>query len=131
MAISASRRAGMADCVLWTGPVLPSGYGRRGKVYVHREAWELAYGPIPDGLQIDHLCHEPLCLNVTHMQLLDASTHGRKSCTERWATIGDSDLCRHGHLGERRQDCAGHWYCRACNRERTRRYRYGYKRGPT
>jgi len=33
----------------------------RGHVLAHRLAYELAVGPVPDGLTIDHLCHGPDC----------------------------------------------------------------------
>lgn len=36
--------------------------------YVHRVAWELVNGPIPDGLQIDHLCRNKRCVNPTHLE---------------------------------------------------------------
>lgn len=55
-------------CWLWTGGHFPKGYGViqvDGKARsVHRVVWELDHGPIPDGLVIDHLCHnsDPDCL---------------------------------------------------------------------
>ncbi|MFE7899232.1 HNH endonuclease signature motif containing protein [Streptomyces sp. NPDC057424] len=48
-------------CWWWTGHVAPKGYGviyLRGKpLYVHRVSYEVHVGPIPDGLVIDHACH--------------------------------------------------------------------------
>lgn len=52
---------------LWTGAHQSRGYGSfaiAGKTYqAHRLAYETAYGPIPDGLTIDHLCRVPSCVN--------------------------------------------------------------------
>ena len=42
-----------------------------GKVgYAHRFAWEARRGPIPDGLTVDHLCRNTLCVFVRHLRLL-------------------------------------------------------------
>lgn len=44
--------------------------GRNGQyVGVHRAAWELANGPIPDGLHVLHRCDRPRCINVAHLFL--------------------------------------------------------------
>jgi hypothetical protein len=55
------------SCWLWTGET-QRGYGRFGNVTVpsgsaHRFAWFITNGQIPDGLEIDHLCHtlDPTC----------------------------------------------------------------------
>ena len=49
-----------SPCWLWTAHTIPNGYGRiRNKGpqrLVHRVSYELFVGPIPEGLQIDHLC---------------------------------------------------------------------------
>lgn len=69
---------GAADeCWLWTAAVvakygvfttddlLPS--GRRRMAKAHRFSWELANGPIPDGLLVCHTCDVPLCVNPGHL----------------------------------------------------------------
>lgn len=65
--------AGPTGCWLWTGSVR-SGYGRiqvnDSKVQTHRLAYELSTGePIPRGMHIDHICHEPRCCNPQHLRL--------------------------------------------------------------
>lgn len=61
-------------CHVWTGSTTPHGYGKI-KVdgrwpYVHRLAWELDRGPIPDGLVIDHICRNRRCCRVDHLRLV-------------------------------------------------------------
>lgn len=63
-------------CHVWTKWLTPLGYGRDmvdGKlVYAHRDAYIRAYGPIPPGLEIDHLCSVRACVRPDH---LEAVTH--------------------------------------------------------
>jgi hypothetical protein len=60
-------------CWLWQGATA-KGYGRfatiarRSPSAAHRVAYELAVGPIPDGMQIDHLCRTPRCVNPAHLE---------------------------------------------------------------
>lgn len=60
-----------SDCWIWKGPK-SIGYGHlsiKGKATMaHRWSYEEAYGPIPDGLQIDHLCRNIKCVKPTHLE---------------------------------------------------------------
>ena len=63
-------------CILWPFSVTQFGYGCvwvMGSQYLaHRVAYEHTYGPIPSGLELDHLCRIPACFNPHH---LEAVTH--------------------------------------------------------
>ena len=37
-------------------------------IAVHRYAYERHVGPIPDGLQIDHICHNRICVEPSHLR---------------------------------------------------------------
>lgn len=62
-----------SGCIEWTGAIRPSGYGaisiNHKTVQVHRFAWELANGPISEGLLVCHHCDNPPCCNVEHLFL--------------------------------------------------------------
>lgn len=58
-------------CILWTGAKAYFGYGVlnwNGKVrLMHRLAWELANGPIPNGMSVCHRCDVTGCINPDHL----------------------------------------------------------------
>lgn len=60
-------------CVLWMGTTISDGYGMisvgRTMKLAHRVAYELANGPIPDGLWVLHRCDIPSCINPDHLFL--------------------------------------------------------------
>lgn len=63
-------------CLIWTGAHNAKGYGKlylgpaRDRVaYAHRVAWELAHGPIPDGMMVCHHCDVPSCVEPSHLFL--------------------------------------------------------------
>ncbi len=60
------------ECWLWTGSTASKGYGlfwHKGRsVRVHRLAYELMVGPIPEGLTLDHLCRVRHCVNPKHLE---------------------------------------------------------------
>lgn len=65
-------------CWRWDGTKNAQGYGQiyepaiKHMVYAHRFAYEFVHGPIPDGLQIDHLCRNPSCANPSHLEAVSS-----------------------------------------------------------
>jgi hypothetical protein len=61
-----------SDCWLWAGAKNSNGYGHfgiNGKVIAaHRVSFELFKKPIPNDLQIDHLCRTVACVNPDHLE---------------------------------------------------------------
>jgi HNH endonuclease len=61
-------------CWLWQGAPGRGGYGvikvdSYASMYAHRFSYELANGPIPEGLDVLHRCDVPLCVNPSHLWL--------------------------------------------------------------
>ncbi len=62
-------------CLEWQRATRTGGYGiiwvgeERRSVSTHRLAWELANGPIPDGMYVCHKCDNPPCCNPDHLFL--------------------------------------------------------------
>jgi hypothetical protein len=55
-------------CWEWVGHLTPQGYGSLGRRLAHRLVYEVAVGPIPAGLQLDHLCRNRRCVNPDHLE---------------------------------------------------------------
>ncbi len=110
-------------CWLWRGATGTGGYGRvklRGKSRgPHEVAFELYRGPIPPGLELDHIvCDTPRCINPWHVE---PATHranvmrGRGACAQN-ARRAD---CAKGHPLQAGID---YRYCPVCRREYQREY---------
>lgn len=63
------------SCWLWQASLDGKGYGQINggrtptrMMRAHRVAYELVIGPIPDGLDLDHLCRTPRCVNPDHLE---------------------------------------------------------------
>jgi len=72
------------DCWLYAGVIGANGYGlvrtEEGRYRVaHRVVYEGEVGPIPEGLQIDHLCRVRRCINPTHLEAVTPRENTRRS----------------------------------------------------
>ena len=80
------------DCWEWQGNLTKDGYGRvtiAGKnCLVHRVMYEIANGPIPANLEIDHLCHNKRCCNPKHLEPVPHAVNMRRA-RERGTWAGE------------------------------------------
>lgn len=64
------------ECTKWTSTIASGGYGMicvDGKqIPAHRYVWEVANGPIPSGMVVDHICWNRSCIEITHLRLATA-----------------------------------------------------------
>lgn len=121
------KRGGIDGCWIWRGATNGDSYGSVGSLgMAHRVAYELFIAPIPAGLEIDHLCRNPRCVNPHH---LEAVTHGEN--LRRAKVYGPFQLlpyCKNGHPQTRENSRLWvlskgerHPQCRLCNNARVRR----------
>jgi hypothetical protein len=92
-------------CWLWTAALSQAGYGAFGAervngrnrfVHAHRFAYELLVGPIPEGLQLDHLCRNRACCNPAHLEPVTLRENLMRGNTVA-ARNSIKTHCKHGH----------------------------------
>lgn len=123
------------SCWNWTAST-DSTYGQfgvLGKTFkAHRYSYQQAKGPVPKGLELDHLCRNQLCVNPDH---LEAVTH-KENCRRGLGAVvaglmqSNKKRCPKGHryFGKNIYlDPRGFRQCRKCRSEISRRIRAAKK----
>src|SRR4051812_40698364 len=112
-------------CWEWTASLGTGGYGQvrdgRRTLRAHRVSYEHANGPIPAGLQLDHLCRVRMCINPAHLEPVTNRENtvrgvGPEVNRERQSAL---TRCKHGHrlAGDNiLVTDKGYRVCRACSR---------------
>lgn len=83
-------------CWLWRAYRWPTGYGCYYKQNAHRWIYEFLMGPIPDGLQLDHLCRVPACVNPVHLEAVTQYVNNMRSDSPA-ALNARKTTCVNGH----------------------------------
>lgn len=117
-------------CWLWLGALnvrsTGDGTGKFGVrpgvlVHAHRWAYEALVGPIPEGLELDHLCNTPRCVRPDHLEPVTRQTNQR-----RYGNL--TTHCPQGHEYTEantyiRSKGNGRRQCRKCHTDQQRRRR--------
>jgi len=128
----------MTDCKKWDKYIKPTGYGVKIQNYkavpAHRWVWEQANGPIPQGMVLDHTCHNEAilkgecegghscehraCVNLEHLEVVTHSqniSRGLQSMKARKFCPKGHDYSNPNNIMTRAN---GKRECAECNRER-------------
>jgi hypothetical protein len=117
-------------CWRWQRSLKPNGYGQigvpgLGMRYAHRVAYEAWRGPIPVGLQIDHLCRVRDCCNPDHLEAVTCRENIVRG-TGFVAVHVAKTHCPTGHAYDERNtkiDRKGSRICRRCKVASLQRWR--------
>ncbi|MER5312733.1 HNH endonuclease signature motif containing protein [Streptomyces sp. NPDC002773] len=94
----------------------PNGNGymrlRATNEYAHRSAYVGQYGPIPEGLVIDHLCRNTQCANPEHLEAVTPAVNALRADSPV-ARNARKELCDAGHEFARKQN--GRRWCPQCS----------------
>jgi hypothetical protein len=109
------------DCWLWTGTIGTEGYGqmwteKQRNEPAHRVCYEMFRGPVPVGLELDHLCRNRRCVRPDH---LEAVSHQENTLRGIGPTAANArkNTCLRGHLYTQktmRVTCRGLRVCKTC-----------------
>ena len=123
-------KRGPTDCWLWTGHLNHGGYGQfsTGKARyfgAHRWSYEHFVGPVPAGLDLDHLCRVRHCVNPDHLEPVTRRENLLRGTRNNY--MASKTHCPQGHPYDEantyRHRLAVGRSCRACSRLRTRERR--------
>jgi hypothetical protein len=104
-------------CWIWAGSS-SGGYGTiwngERNVMAHVYGWEMTRGPLPEGMELDHVCRVPLCVKFTHFEVVTRATNISRR--------PPANECRQGHPlvpgNVYRYPKSGARLCIACHPER-------------
>ena len=112
-------------CWIWTACLSESGYGlvtiNRRLLRAHRVSYEAKFGPIPEGLVIDHVCRQRSCVNPDHLRAVthreNIMAEGSLSITKRQAERTHCTKCESELV-----DVYGKRRCLPCRSEKVKVY---------
>lgn len=129
----------MSGCWLWTGQIRKDGYPLFWDIDVRKMTrayhwpFRVIHGPMPAGLDHDHLCRVRCCVNPAHLEAVTRSVNVRRGLApDRIASFNRNKThCPAGHeytpentgIAKSSKTPNGYRFCRICDRaEQRRRY---------
>lgn len=69
----------------------------------HRYTYEALNGPVPEGLELDHLCRNKACVNPFHLEAVPHAENLRRAAKLDWETVREirASSESHGAAGRR------------------------------
>lgn len=113
-----AQRDPVFGCVIAAGRRDRDGYVLVGRDRAHISAWILARGPVPAGLELDHLCRRRACSAVYHLEPITRSEQEKRKSWRYRARIA---TCPAGHeMRDALVTPEGGRLCRQCHNEHRR-----------
>lgn len=120
---------GANGCWLWTAgttrgygmfSAIPDAEGKKHTRVAHRWLWEQVNGPVPAGLELDHLCRVRHCVNPDHLEPVTKRENILRG-TGFSARHAAKTHCPRGHAYDEANTgmARGQRYCRQCCADRT------------
>ena len=109
-----AHRPDLGPCWVWTPPsrndagygvfslaATPEQPGRKPRLIgAHKFSYELVHGPVGDGLELDHLCRNPSCVNPAHLEPVTHRVNTLRG-TSPAAEHARQETCSEGHEYDR------------------------------
>jgi len=87
-------------CMIWTGQRNHDGYGlaywEGRERLAHRVSYELTFGPVPPGLELDHTCRNRACVRPDHLDAVTHRVNVIRGCGQA-AVNAAKTHCKRGH----------------------------------
>lgn len=81
----------------WIGQEWRDGKRIQVRKMAHRFAWEAAHGPVPDGMELDHVCRNTLCVNPDHLRVVTHRENSVDHSLSPFAINAKKRRCKFGH----------------------------------
>ncbi len=81
-------------CELATGRKDRDGYAFHGRTRAHIHAWTSVNGPVPDGMEVEHMCRRRACCRIAHLEIV---TRSENELRKSWRYRARRTHCKNGH----------------------------------